>query len=116
MVANNELSSSVIPLMLNIPDSPQLLQAKRKITRIMKFFAELLDDDDYFGGSKLSLGDIVAGNAVILIDKLGVDISQHKQIKSWCDRLMARQVWQETQLNEQQIAIFKQTVQKLMAK
>ncbi|MEM7759809.1 MAG: glutathione S-transferase family protein [Cyanobacteria bacterium P01_A01_bin.40] len=114
MVVNNELSALVIPLIANPEDSPQLAQAKRKIKRVLNFLTELLADDEYFGGDKISQGDIVAGNAVILIDKLGFDLSQVDKIEQWCDRLMAREVWQQTQPNDEQVAIFKQTVQKLL--
>ena len=114
MVANNELSSLVIPLMVEDRDSANLAQAKRKIKRILNFLAELLGDDLYFGGDSLSVGDIVAGNTAILIDKLGFDLSQSKNIKGWSDRLMQREVWQKTQPNDEQVAIFKQTVQKLV--
>ena len=113
MVANNELSALLIPL-IGEKDSPKLAQAKRKIKRILRFLSELLGDDDYFGGDRLSLGDIVAGNSILLLGKLGFDLSQFKTINRWCDRLMQRKVWQETQPNDEQVAIFKQTVQKLI--
>ena len=114
MVANNELSSLVIPLIAETEDSPKLLLAKRKIKRILKFFEELLADENYFGGNSLSLGDIVAGNNIVLIDKLGFEFNRNKKIKAWCDRLMAREVWQKTQPNKQQVKIFTQTVQQLI--
>jgi glutathione S-transferase len=114
MVANSELSALVIPLICETEDSPQLKQAKRKITRILDFLGELLADDAYFGGETLSLGDIVAGNAVILVGKLGFELGQIEQIEKWRDRLMARLVWQQTQPNDEQINIFKQTVQELI--
>ena len=114
MVTNNELSSLVISLIRETEGSPQLAKTKRKITRILQFFAELLEDEDYFGGDYLSLGDIVAGNAVILINKLGFDISQNQRIEAWSDRLMQRAAWQLTQPNDEQVAIFKQTVKKLI--
>ena len=113
MVANNELSALVIPLMVETADSIKLSKAKRKIKRICNFLAELLAEDPYFGGQTLSLGDIVAGNAIYLISKLGFDLIEIPKIQTFCDRLMAREVWQQTQPNEQEIAIFKQTVQKL---
>lgn len=113
MVTNNELSSLVIPLMIEKEGSPQLGKAKRKITRIIDFLAELLAEDNYFGGERLSLADIVGGNAVILIAKLGFDLSQNQKIAQWCDRLMQREAWQEAQPNDKEMEIFKQTVQKL---
>ncbi|MEO1673700.1 MAG: glutathione S-transferase family protein, partial [Cyanobacteria bacterium J06631_2] len=115
MVANNELSSLVIPLMVETEDSPQLAQARRKIKRIVKFLAELLGNNPYFGGDRFSLGDIVAGNSILLVGKLGFDLSQFETIECWCDRLMQREAWQQTQPNDQQVAIFKQTVQKLLS-
>ena len=113
MVANNELSSLVIPL-ISEKNSPQLGKAKRKIKRILKFLAELLGNDDYFGGNKVSLGDIVAGNTILLVGKLGFDLSRFAKIEQWCDRLMQREAWQQTQPNDEQVAVFKQTVQKLI--
>ena len=113
MVANNELSALLIPL-IGEKDSSKLAQTKRKIKRILKFLSELLGEDNYFGGNRLSLGDIVAGNSILLLGKLGFDLSQFETINRWCDRLMQRQAWQQTQPNDEQVAIFKQTVQKLI--
>jgi len=116
MVANNELSSLVIPLIGETEDSPKLAKTKRKIQRILNFFAELLGEDAYFGGDRLSLGDIIAGNSVILVSKLGFDLSQVAAIEAWCDRLMQREAWQKTQPNAEQLEIFKQTVAALIGK
>ena len=113
MVSNNELSSLVIPLIAET-ESSSLAKVKRKIKRILEFLAELLGDSAYFGGDRLSLGDIVAGNAIVLISKLGFDIGQIEKIEQWSDRLMQREAWQQTQPNDEQIAIFKQTVKKLV--
>jgi glutathione S-transferase len=41
-----------------------------------------------------------------------MDLS-HK-FQNRCDRLMEREIWQQTQPNDEQVAIFKQTVQKLI--
>ena len=114
MVANNELSSLVIPLINETQDSLKLKQTKRKIKRILKFMTELLAEDVYFGGDSVSIGDIVARNSIILANKLGFDLSQFKKIERWCDRLMQREAWQQTQPSDEQVAIFRQTVQKLI--
>lgn len=114
MVANNELSSLVIPLIIETEDSLKLKQTKRKIKRILKFTSELLAEDAYFGGDSLSLGDIVAGNSIILTNKLGFNLSEFGKIEQWCDRLMQREAWQQTQPHDEQVAIFKQTVLKLI--
>ncbi len=116
MVANNELSSLVIPLIGETEDSPKLGKTKRKIQRILDFLAELLGEDTYFGGDRLSLGDIIAGNSVILVSKLGFDLIQVAAIEAWCDRLMQREAWQKTQPNAEQLEIFKQAVAALIGK
>ncbi|WP_319420456.1 glutathione S-transferase family protein [Pleurocapsa sp. FMAR1] len=114
MVANNELSSLVISLISETADSLKLAGTKRKIKRILDFLSELLAEDNYFGGDSFSLGDIVAGDAILLTGKLGFDLSQVEKIECWCDRLMQREVWQQTQPNDEQVTIFKQTVQQLI--
>jgi len=114
MVVNNELSSLVIPLIAAPADSPKLAGTKRKISRILNFLSVLLGEDAYFGGANLSVGDIIAGNAIILCGKLGFDLSQIDNVDRWCDRLMQREVWQKTQPNDEQISVFRQTVLKLI--
>lgn len=114
MVVSNELSSLVISLIPETEDSSKRKETKRKITKVLEFLAELLGDDIYFGGENLSLGDIVAGNATILASKLGYDLSQVETIQQWCDRLMQRDAWQQTQPNVEQIEMFKQTVEVLV--
>ena len=114
MVANNELSSLVVPLISESERTPKLAQTKRKVKRILNFLSELLEQNNYFGGEYLSLGDIVAGNNILLVSKLGFDLSQFSKIDRYCDRLMQRKAWQQTQPNDEQVAIFKQTVQKLI--
>ncbi|MEO0686826.1 MAG: glutathione binding-like protein, partial [Cyanobacteria bacterium J06649_11] len=104
----------VIPLICAAANSPDLAQAKRKIKRILKFLSELLGSGNFFGGENLSLGDIVAGNNILLINKLGFDLNQFTPINLWCDRLMEREPWQQTQPNDKQIAVFKGTVQNLI--
>lgn len=115
MVTNNELSSLIIPLITETEESPKLLRTRRKIKRILNFLAELLEDNSYFGGDNLSLGDIIAGNAIVLINKLGFDLSQIGKIEQLHDRLMSREVWQQTQPNSEQVQVFKQTIKQLIA-
>ena len=114
MVANNELSSLVVPLIAETENSPKLQKTKRKIRRILDFFEELLGDENYFGGNSLSLGDIVAGNNVMLINKLGFNVDRHQKIQAWCDRLMERKAWQITQPDREQVEVFRQTVRQLI--
>lgn len=116
MVANSELSSLVIPLVFNDTKSIKLSQAKRHLKRICKFFSELLEDELYFGGSQFTIGDVVAGNGLILCSKLGFELNQFSNIEAYCQRLMEREAWQKTQPNAEQIVVWKEVVKSLFNK
>jgi glutathione S-transferase len=115
MVTTNELGAPIISLITN-NDSVKIAQAKRKINRICKFLAELLGEEAFFGGDRLSLGDIVAGNGLILINKLGFKFDRLPEIDKYCQRLMEREVWQTTQPNDEQIAVWQTIVRALIEK
>ena len=103
MVNTNELAARVIPLIVESAESSKLAKAKRHLTRIIGFFSELLGEDLYFGGDRLSVGDIVAGNGVILVNKLGFNLSSFSNIEAWSQRLQAREPWQKAQPNQEQL-------------
>ena len=103
MVTSNELGSQVIPLIVESKESLKRAKAKRHLTRIIGFFSELLGEDLYFGGDRFTVGDIVAGNGVILVNKLGFNLSSFSNIDAWSQRLQAREPWQEAQPNQEQL-------------
>lgn len=116
MVTNAELGSQVIPLVFDDSESIRVAQAKRHLNRICKFLLEMLGDDLYFGGHQFTIGDVVAGNGLILISKLGFDLSQFSNLNAYCQRLMEREVWQKTQPNQEKIEIWKGVVRALIEK
>ncbi|MGK7952689.1 MAG: glutathione S-transferase family protein [Xenococcaceae cyanobacterium] len=103
MVTCSELSSQVLPLILNTEDAIKIAKAKRKIKRVLGFFSELLGDNNYFGGKQFTVGDIVAGNAVVLIDRLGFDLKDFPNINTWNQRLQSREAWQKSQPDREQL-------------
>ena len=103
MVTCSELSSQILPLILNTEDAIKIAKAKRKIKRVLGFFSELLGDNNYFGGKQLTVGDIVAGNAVVLIDRLGFDLKDFPNINAWNQRLQSREAWQKSQPDREQL-------------
>ncbi|MGF1541623.1 MAG: glutathione S-transferase family protein [Pleurocapsa sp.] len=115
-ITNHELGSPVISLIFNDTDSIKIAKAKRKLNRICKFLSELLDEAAYFGGDRLSLGDIVAGNGLILINKLGFNFENFPKIDRYCQRLMKREAWQTTQPSSQQIEVWKTVARTLIKK
>ena len=114
MVTNSELGSQVIPLIVDDAESMEVSQAKRHLKRICQFLVKLLGDDLYFGGNQFTIGDIVAGNGLILIEKLGFNLNQFPSIKAYSQRLMEREAWQQTQPDHEQIKIWKEVVKSLI--
>ena len=116
MVTNSELGSLVVPLVYNDIESPKLSQAKRHLKRVCKFLSELLGNELYFGGSQFTIGDIVAGNGLILCSKLGFELDRFSNVEAYCRRLMEREVWQTIQPNEEEIVVWKEVVKTLFNK
>jgi glutathione S-transferase len=114
MVATNEIASHVLPLIVEAEDSTKLVKSKQAIDTGLKFFSETLGNSLYFGGDRLSVGDIVAGNSLILLTKLGIDLSKYSNLKDYCDRLMQREVWQKTQPNAEEMETFTRRVKALV--
>ncbi|MDJ0673780.1 MAG: glutathione S-transferase family protein [Calothrix sp. MO_167.B42] len=114
MLTANELFPQVIPLIAAKKESPQVIQAKQHIDKVLKFFSELLGDSAYVGGDRLTLGDIVAGNAVNLLTYLEMNLSNYAQVKNWCDRLMEREAWQKTVMSTENFELFRRRVRVLV--
>ena len=116
MVTNSELGALVVPLVYNDTESIKLSQAKRHLKRVGKFLSELLGNELYFGGSQFTIGDIVAGNGLILCSKLGFELDRFSNVEAYCRRLMEREVWQTIQPNEEEIVVWKEVVKTLFNK
>ncbi|MDJ0799263.1 MAG: glutathione S-transferase family protein [Calothrix sp. MO_167.B12] len=116
MLTANELFPQVIPLISASEESPKTIQAKQHIDKALIFLSELLGDNAYMGGNHLTLGDIVAGNAVILLNFLDIDLNNYTVIKSWCDRLMQREPWQKTAMSTESFEQFRRRVRVLIRK
>ena len=76
----------------------------------MKFFSDILGDNDYFGGEYLTLADIVAGTDISLLPKLGFDFNNYPKVNDWFERLMQRDVWQNTELTTEEFEQFKRVL------
>lgn len=114
MLTANELFSRVISLVYESEDSPQFAQAKQEVDKVLQFFTELLGNSPYFGNEQLTLGDIVAGAAVPLLPKLGINLTNYPKINKWCERLMQREAWRKTELSAEDFEQFKRRVQVLV--
>jgi glutathione S-transferase len=121
LVTVHELLPAMNPLirqMMGFADenSEKIEQSKLQVRKVLRFLAKQLGGGSYVGGDRLSLGDIVAGTAVIWLPGLGVSLEEYPSLQRWSDGLMQRESWQQTQPTPEQIAKFKSQMQALMTK
>jgi glutathione S-transferase len=102
LVTGNELSPNsvqLIPQMLGLPagDSEKIELALQKVSTVLKFFENLLDDRPFFGSENITLAEVVAGTIVPWLSKAGASFSECPKLSAWCDRLITRPSWQATE-------------------
>jgi len=116
----NELLPATIslsPVILGLPgaDPEKIELALQKISIVLKFFESLLDDRPFFGSQDLTLAEPVAGTLVTWLPGGGVSLSEYPKLSAWCDRLIARPAWQETQATPEIIQAMKSRMAARMA-
>lgn len=121
LVTVHELLPTMNPLIRQMMgfaevDAEKLEQAKQQVGKVLHFLEKQLGDCPYFGGNRLSLGDIVAGTAIVWLPGLGVSLDEYLPLQRWCEALMQRPSWQQTQPTPEQIEGFKVQMRTLMAK
>jgi glutathione S-transferase len=97
----NELLPAMMPLTavilgLPIKDLEQIEQAKQKVSTVLKFFENLLDDRPFFGSQTITLAEPVAGSIIPWLTGTGISWGDYPKLNAWCDRLMVRSAWQTT--------------------
>lgn len=120
LVAVNELMPAVYPLSSEkmgwgIPEPQAIEKAKEKVDTVLAFFEGLLDDRPFFASNTLTYAECVAGTVVPLLSWVDVSIDGYPKIQAWCDRLMSRPSWQQTQFTEADLAAFAVRRQKFLA-
>jgi glutathione S-transferase len=101
-------------LITNPPTTASHQRSLTIVTRTLTFWEHLLGRDPYFGGTVLSLGDIVAGTTLPLFVRLGIDLSPYPALQQWHDRLQQRSAWQQTELSDTAWRDFKRRISVLM--
>lgn len=96
MVIANELVPKLPQLVLLETQSSPEEAMQRHIDTVLRFLAEQLGHADYFGGTTLSLADITAGAALPLTVRLGLSLQDYPTLATWCDRIVSRPAWQQT--------------------
>jgi glutathione S-transferase len=119
LVTVNELGPTLYPLASErmgwgIPEAQEIAKAKEKVDTVLKFFEGLLDDRPFFASSTLTYAECVAGTVVPLLSWVDVSIDGYPKIKAWCDRLMSRPSFQQTQFTEADLAVYASRRQKFL--
>lgn len=120
LVSVNELLPALLPLsgqILGFPggDSEKIEQAQQKVSTVLKFFENLLDDRPYFGSQNLTLAEVVAGTIIPWLSRGGVSLNDYPKVNAWCDRLIARPAWQATEATAEAIEALKSRMAARMA-
>ena len=116
LVSVNELLPAINPLIPRILDLPgedpeKVEKAQLKISTVLTFFENLLDDRPYFGSNNLTLADVVAGTIIpILSLRGGISLTEYPKVNAWCDRLMALPSWQASEATEETFEDFKSII------
>jgi glutathione S-transferase len=114
LLTDHKLMSAIATLIAESKDSKAFQTIEQSVETTLEFFVTLLDDRPYFGSYDLTLGDIVAGTAIALLPELGLPLDPYPTLQAWLDRLIDRPVWQETQLNADDLEFFKRRVKVLV--
>ncbi|MEG3846660.1 glutathione S-transferase family protein [Microcoleus sp. herbarium13] len=119
LVTVNELAPALYPLSSErmgwgIPEAQEIAKAKEKVDTVLTFFEGLLDDRPFFASNHVTLADCVAGTVVPLLSWVDVSTDGYPKIQAWCDRLMSRPSFQQTQFTEADLAAFTSRRQKFL--
>lgn len=94
--------------------SPAYHHAIEIVNRTLAFWEKCLADNPYFGGDRLSLGDIVAGTTLPLFLRLGISLDPYPRLETWIAQLQSRSSWKETELSEESWREFKRRIRVLI--
>lgn len=112
MVSVNELLPALTPMMAEMfglpkKDPEAIEKSQEKITTVLKFFEDKLDQRPYFGSDNITFADVVAGSIVPWLFKSSINLQEYPKIIAWCDRITARPSWQTTQTTQEMIDNFR---------
>ena len=108
-----ELQPVTIPLtrpLVGLDVAPQKLEAaQQRVTVILQFLAELLDEQTYFAGEKFTLAEVVAGTLVP-----SLPLENYPNLKAWSERLNQRESWQQTAAHPEAIEAALPNIRKIL--
>ncbi|PZO36062.1 MAG: glutathione S-transferase family protein [Pseudanabaena frigida] len=108
-----ELQPATIPLtrpLVGLEVEPWKIEAaQQRVTIVLQFFEELLNEQTYFVNEELTFAEVVAGT---LIPSLPLE--NYPRLKSWSERLTQRESWQHTVAYPEAIEAAIPNIQKIL--
>ncbi len=95
----NEVMPNLMPV-INLPHQAISEEVNQRLATAWQFLDSELANNEYFGGDRLNLGDIVAGATVPLFHRLGLSLTDYPQLDAWRQRIEERPAWQQTRPDE----------------
>jgi glutathione S-transferase len=100
---------------LETAEPQEIEKAKEKVNTVLQFFEGLLDDRPFFGSNTLTYAECVAGTVAPWMGWVGIPLNDYPKVKAWCDRLMSRPSWQQTQFTPADLVAFASRRQNFLA-
>lgn len=108
-----EIQPATIPLtrpLVGLEVDPQKLEAaQQRVTSILHFFEELLNEQTYFVGDEFTLAEVVAGTLVP-----SLPLEDYPHLKAWSERLTQRESWQQTVASPEAIEAALPNIRKIL--
>jgi glutathione S-transferase len=110
MVTTNELLPKLVAVVA-AEGQPLPQDVVSPLEVCLNYLNQQLGEQNYFGGDRLNLADIVAGSTVPLFSRLGVSLRPYAALDRWCDRISERLAWQQTHPSDADFAQWKRWIQ-----
>jgi glutathione S-transferase len=110
MVSINELMSQMVAI-ISMKEQALPDTAQQRLETAWQFLEAELQGQPFFGGDHLSLGDVVAGCVIPLMDRLGVSPQQCPQLTAWRQRISDRPAWQQTEPSDADLQLWRRWLQ-----
>jgi glutathione S-transferase len=97
MVVTNELMPKIIGFALASEENPLAADTLSAVETCLTFLEQQLNGQQYFGGDRLNLADIIAGATLPLFCHLGLSLQAYPSLHQWHSTITQRPAWQHSQ-------------------
>ena len=113
MIGVNELFPAVGGILIHHKNPSELEYAQQRVIRVLTLLENWLGDNPYFAGEQLTLAEIVTGTLLPDLPRFDISLANYPRLSKWCERLLARESWQQIRLSEEEITNFKRRLKVL---